>query len=651
MIGAAADGEPGQRSVRILDARGSVVGTGLLVGAGCVLTCAHVVTAALGAESVRGRPTGAVRVDLPAAGQEREAEVLPGGWFPAEANGAGDLAVLTVLGPGVDLRPARMQEGVGHGTAVRGLGYPPGHEEGVWLSARVEGPVGRSRMLSLDSGPRRFDGFGGAPVISRETGHVVGIITATAQEHGTALLLPTETIVDYWPPLAAEMARTDAARPADPLSLRDAGEIVDALLDVPDLADRRLRGLYAEMLAGETGGGPVIGSSDDLRHELWSLVTWCAPRPGAFHKLLEAIRSFHPADVQVEVLAERLQRIVPPPLLTDEERRELLSLLERCGPEDRAEALRGPAGSIAPRLLGAADDAAAVLQVLGDATFGPGGEHPLTSFVYRLAELQGPDPGTALYAWADAFVSRTGLARPRAHARTGTAHSYLTIQFDEDGIDPDRHLVSVRLERGEAGPVVLYRSDEPMTLAEAERRVSQVMRSELRAAGDHDDLVIEFLLPMALLGEPLDEWRLGPAESPEEPISVQHPVVVRSLDRLRDHSLHQQWRARWNSLRQEAVPGIQWASGDDRGELSEAIRAGVPAIAWVRGGHDPRAVGQLHALLGRTRLTDLPEKVHEIRKTALPGPGRRLQLLYDDPDRLPGESAALQIPEGAGDTA
>lgn len=331
-------------------------------------------------------------------------------------------------------------------------------------------------------------------------------------------------------------------------------------------------------------------------------------------------------------------------------------MVERSGRGDPATALRQSAGSIASRFRGDAEDLPALLRVLEDATTGPGGDHPLTEFVSRLAELQGPGLHGQLQDWIDAFVRRTGLSRPLPRTDTGPRRSYLTIQFEEDGLDPHSFLMSVRLEEGGSAGVVLHQADVPIRLDEAERRVGQAIKDADEAIAHlANQMVIEFVLPLALLNQPLEYWSLDLEGDREAPIALYYPVVFRSLERLRDRSLHRQWRARWDAALLEAEPAMRWAEHGDRRELRQAIREGIPAIAWVRGGHDPQAVGELHDLLKRTKLTDLPNKVAEIRRASLAaerrGPGHWLQLLYDDPNRLAGGAMELRIPEASEETA
>src|SRR6202042_1428869 len=62
--------------------------------------------------------------------------------------------------------------------------------------------------------------------------------------------------------------------------------------------------------------------------------------------------------------------------------------------------------------------------------------------------------------------------------------------------------------------------------------------------GEARELVVEFLLPLSLLGHPVERWSLDEGY----PIGYAYPVVVRSLDRQRKEFFYQSWRRRWDLL-------------------------------------------------------------------------------------------------------
>ncbi|MGP3953210.1 VMAP-C domain-containing protein [Streptomyces sp. 7N604] len=676
------DGAPWR--VRVLDRDGRVVGAGLLISGESVLTCAHVVAEASSLRPVQDRPTGAVRVDLPALHEERVAEVLPGGWFPAQPRGLGDVAVLALRGPAVRCEPLprlRLGASPGPGTRVTFYGFPAGIEHGIWVSARVSpspspgpgpgpgpgpnpGPAPQWQQLDIESPTQLGPGFSGAAVVSSESGDVVGMVAASTRgpdRRRTVFMLPVDGIAEHWPLLAAPAV--GGAAGAGRLSARDAGTMVEALMGLPDLSDRRFRSVYADILDDRTGSRPRIGLSDDTRQELWALIDWCVRSPDAVHELLETIRSFHPASVEVDRLAERIERVVPPPLLTTGERHDLMALAGRCR-HPNPEALVRDVTAVRPLPGGDTRDLPTVFRLLEDAIAAPDGVHPLAAFTARLAESQGTELRRELSDWIDGFVRRTGMPRPRPRteavpsagsARPAAMRSHLTIQLEEDGLDPHRYLLSVWLQEGDREVRALYRADEALALPEARRRVDEAISGGgIRAPAD--DLWIEFILPLALLDAPLEQWTLGITGAPEVPIGAEYPVVVRSLDRLRDPTLHTKWRRLWSRAKDGPAAGALHIAHGDRQELQAAIQEGLPVIAWMRDSKDPVAADALRDLLGGAPLARLPVLVRDVRSAAFGGvgspghPGHGVRLLYDDPDRTPEQMMRLQVPEPAGET-
>src|SRR5260370_39381052 len=81
--------------VRIFTANNKVVGTGFLIADMTILSCAHVITAALGIDdNTPTKPEGQIYLDFPLvlSGHKLTARVIF--WQPEQANVSGDIAVL-----------------------------------------------------------------------------------------------------------------------------------------------------------------------------------------------------------------------------------------------------------------------------------------------------------------------------------------------------------------------------------------------------------------------------------------------------------------------------------------------------------------------------------------------------------------------------
>lgn len=188
------------------------------------------------------------------------------------------------------------------------------------------------------------------------------------------------------------------------------------------------------------------------------------------------------------------------------------------------------------------------------------------------------------------------------------------------------------------------------------------------------DPIIEFVLPQPLLGEPVDEWHFDRAN--DIPLRY-YPVVVRDVARMGGGSavIRDQWIKRSRGLRADPRPepgtmSCRWgtpgqvyerlmsspemcvlvcASGPNERTLVKVLISGLPVALWPRGrcaaadhAHCERQV-LLHRLVARlaaSSFDELPRLVRDLRlearrAKATPHYGRRLTLMWDDPDRMP----------------
>ncbi|MEU5715217.1 trypsin-like peptidase domain-containing protein [Streptomyces sp. NPDC020403] len=193
--------------VRVAGRDGDVGGVGFLVSDNRILTCAHVVSDALGLPRDALPPPGATVVaDLPLAGAGMSvAEVEH--WVPEREDRTGDVAVLRLRAaiPGAaPLGMADPAEVWGHRVRIAGFtGRFPG---GVWHAGRLRGGTAESwvQLSGADThGVPVERGFSGSPVWDEDARAVVGIVVA-GQLTGTrqSFLIPTRTLVAEIPALA-----------------------------------------------------------------------------------------------------------------------------------------------------------------------------------------------------------------------------------------------------------------------------------------------------------------------------------------------------------------------------------------------------------------------------------------------------------------
>jgi hypothetical protein len=199
MAGCAAEENAWQ--VRICKDDGESAGAGVMLGAGWVLTCAHVVDDA-------GGGSGQVRVDsvLCRPRWSRSATVVPGCWVSEHGTQRGDLAVLRMDHPVECHQGARLRKSPVRDVEVWVHGFPDRGRVGVTAEGRLVGssydgdwvemhpPIGyMGQWVTL--------GFSGAGVVERETGYLVGLLVAVRESAGraNAWMMPAATIAGYLP--------------------------------------------------------------------------------------------------------------------------------------------------------------------------------------------------------------------------------------------------------------------------------------------------------------------------------------------------------------------------------------------------------------------------------------------------------------------
>ncbi|MFE0818937.1 trypsin-like peptidase domain-containing protein [Streptomyces sp. NPDC058847] len=196
----------GSAVLRVTDRQGNCWGAGFLVGEQTALTCAHVVSAALG--TPEGEPpaeAARVLVDLPLLPAAESGRAAVPARIVHFAAGDDDVAVLrleTVLPRG---RPVRMVDAPDvWGHPARIFGFPQGRPAGVWHAG-----VLRSRQADgwiqadlASHGYRVSGGFSGSPVWDEDLSAVVGMVAvAESGEPAASYLIPSGALLRVWEPL------------------------------------------------------------------------------------------------------------------------------------------------------------------------------------------------------------------------------------------------------------------------------------------------------------------------------------------------------------------------------------------------------------------------------------------------------------------
>ena len=191
-------------------------GVGFLVGDHAVVTCAHVVNAALGRDPrQQDRPEPDARVDLEFAllgdaegAPRRRARVTA--WLPPPRTGlaGGDVAGLVLVGEGAPAGSAavRLAEAEPADGWVEVFGYPPrpARPAGAWTRCRLLGRVGGG-LLQLDqdsaSALRVQPGYSGSPLWDPARRAALGMLAVASPDGGVgdAYAIPADLLAAAWP--------------------------------------------------------------------------------------------------------------------------------------------------------------------------------------------------------------------------------------------------------------------------------------------------------------------------------------------------------------------------------------------------------------------------------------------------------------------
>lgn len=199
---------------RIYHANGAVVGAGFLVSKQYLLTCAHVITQALGIpQNTSSAPTAElVDLDFPliAPGQKMKARVIF--WRPVQdfsstlpVDGE-DIAALELQSEvPLAVQPVRLvtaDDLFDH--PFRTFGFPSGHNDGVWAGGVLRGEGG-NKWVQMEAvnvpGYQVEPGFSGAPVWDETLAAVVGMAVAAERQRDnvkSAFMIPTKVLSQAW---------------------------------------------------------------------------------------------------------------------------------------------------------------------------------------------------------------------------------------------------------------------------------------------------------------------------------------------------------------------------------------------------------------------------------------------------------------------
>ncbi|XVS66992.1 effector-associated domain 2-containing protein [Actinosynnema sp. CA-299493] len=479
--------------------------------------------------------------------------------------------------------------------------------------------------------------------------------------------------------------------------LRLQGEIVALLERCESLRAERGRTMLVSLLSDALGEQVSLEGSE-VHLQLLGLVRWCCRHAVGLRGLVDCLRLLDPNAPEIGQLVEladewaafralptgdwdRLAKALRSVRLSEdpfEERRELRRLAD-VATDGHCDDLPARCHSVWSLFLHLADHNA-----------GPGALLPAMVLVDCLAgRIEGGALAAELrrYNWrlAEKFDVTDLVEQARWRNETTTEDDdtdvvHLVFEVDPDPVDQAKVVLSHWLSWKGSGWHGRRRGDAAIRRDDLEAEVDRViaeLESELGitpAAERVSAIVVEFALPWEMINTAVEFWPKASPADVSVPLAVDHPVLVRSLERTRAQRYWLVWKQRWNAISAEAARPY-WSRtnggwdltgmavdlndtsivslvlseppGDRRGrawhEAAMAFRAGIPIIIWDREdcstSHFHEAVTQLFAS-GEVRR--LPDRLARLRREALltnesdgPHAGRSLAVLWDDAERLP----------------
>lgn len=183
-----------QSIARIYDGRASTpLGAGFLISDRLLLTCAHVVSAALRLpEKTTEIPTDEITLDFPLAAANKRLTARVTHWKPDQ-----DMAWLELTAsPPQEVTPVSILPAKNlWGHFFRAFGFPIGYPHGVWASGVLRGPTGENWLQIEDikgQGICVQPGFSGCLVWDENLDSVVGMVVAADRqlENRVAFAIP-----------------------------------------------------------------------------------------------------------------------------------------------------------------------------------------------------------------------------------------------------------------------------------------------------------------------------------------------------------------------------------------------------------------------------------------------------------------------------
>lgn len=444
--------------------------------------------------------------------------------------------------------------------------------------------------------------------------------------------------------------------------------------------------LLIEMVSDTLGRSLQTRGHQAMRAQIVDIIFTCAKSPDGLPALVEAVARLVPETWTTEMLQLLLDEWQAADLFTSDDWSVFRAALGDLVLPELAELFAAATRSRMHRPPTRCTTAWQIFVYLAGLNAGADALPPSMIFLDLLADIMPGDVGQEIRlrnrrrasSWGLTPALNTARSHRESQPASPVTSAYLVIQLEADGVDEEQYVLShwhqwdTGAWRPARGDVRLVHRDD--LEKEVERLIFDI---EATWSDGPATVTLEFILPWELLNAPVDWWYKESLSTRPTPLTMDYPVVVRSLERLRTRRWHRAWHARWQRLKQD--PGsarTYWSKpaghdyhtlletelksddhvsslvlseppdGDNAGrkEIEAALRSGLPVIVWQRSGrHDSHFREALSLLVAAEGLADLPVRARELRRQALrldPDArdnhiGRHLTVLWDDPERQP----------------
>lgn len=640
-------------TVHTRGATGAGLGAGVVVADGYLLTCAHVVNAALDRPKLASeQPTPQemlrVVVSFPGLGRERHAVELAGWLAPKlehEHWWEGDLALLKVEAGASAIHHVHIREA---STRRLSTWYANGAPRSL-VDVYVQADMGPWHILDPGHARLRIQpGHSGAPLWDRENGCVAGLMVSTepGPDNPRSYAIRASEMVKLL--RATGVVPAMVAEVADPRTRARRRELIEALEKLPVHELERCAERVGQALDLPSPPATCAEFADSvMRH------------PRGIPALLSKLTGHEEVARRIQDAAEKLG---PLRLLTQDEYDELTSLLSTATYHE----VRAAAGRAVPHF--SLSDAgrpgvAELIEDLEDRVGEPGVVPPVIQVVEEVAAAW-REGGDLLRRWSDRVTERLSVspeavaqcrwsAKSRASARTSRPVLRVWLWATEPTAQLFRYVMHLYDTHGH-----LVRT---WTGGDTERSRADLCADLSKAveALDHyeESAGVEFLLEEGFFGLAVDRLPTDAGPLGTRPVGLDRVVVLRGQSVRRPGI----WKTRWEYGRSAAADPyvlqdqhtanriltkqddiacvIACCPPEQRDTALALCRyLGVPVVLWHRGEHGPDTAEALRAVVPEDWLRSLPEEVRQRRAEALHDTthmGAHLALLWEDPSWAP----------------